>query len=164
MAAALTVWAFDGAGDASEALRRLRSAAKQGLLELHDAAVVTWPEGRKRPKTQQLQGMVGAGAVGGAFWGMLFGLIFLAPIAGAVVGAASGAAAGAFSDIGIDDDFIEHVRDQVTPGTSALFVMSSNAVVDKLEDVFEGFNARLIQTNLSEDQERELRDHFALVD
>src|SRR6476619_6426206 len=105
--AALTVWTFDDPDAARQVLRRLQAAAKQGVLELQDAAIVSWPEDRKRPKTQQLNSMVGVGAVGGAFWGMLFGLIILAPLAGAAIGAAIGGASGAFADVGIDDDFIE---------------------------------------------------------
>jgi uncharacterized membrane protein len=162
--ASLTVWAFDDADHARTVLRRLETAAKQGVIQLDDAAIVSWPTGAKRPKTQQLHSMVGVGATGGAFWGMLFGLIFLAPLAGAAIGAAAGGAAGAFADVGIDDDFIKQVRDEVTPGSSALFVMASNAVVDKIRDVFEGTNARLLQTNLSEEQERELKSQFHLVD
>jgi uncharacterized membrane protein len=158
--AALTVWAFDEADHARLALTRLRAAAKEGVIELNDAAIVSWVEGKKRPKIQQLDNLAGVGAVGGAFWGMLFGLIFLAPLAGAAIGAAAGGAAGAFADVGIDDDFIKSVRDQVTPGTSALFVMSSHAVLDKLEDVFEGMNPKLIRTNLTDEQETELKEFF----
>jgi uncharacterized membrane protein len=36
------------------------------------------------------------------------------------------------ADVGIDDDFIRSVRDEITPGTSALFLMSSVAVMDKV--------------------------------
>ena len=158
--AALTVWAFDEADHARVALTRLQAAAKEGVIELNDASIVTWPEGKKRPKIQQLDNLAGVGAVGGAFWGMLFGLIFLAPLAGAAIGAAAGGAAGAFADVGIDDDFIKSVRDKVEPGTSALFVMSSHAVLDKIEDVFAGMNPKLIRTNLTDEQESELKEFF----
>ena len=63
--------------------------------------------------------------------------------------------------MGIDDTFINKVRDQVTPGTSALFLMSSNAVVDKLHDAFGGDRAELVFTNLSNDQEAALREVFS---
>jgi uncharacterized membrane protein len=42
----------------------------QHLLEIQDVATVTWPEGKKKPKTVQVQGVCG-GAWYGAFWGML---------------------------------------------------------------------------------------------
>jgi uncharacterized membrane protein len=65
------------------------------------------------------------------------------------------------TDVGIDDDFIRSVRDNVTPGTSALFVMTSNAVADKVLDEFKSTGASLISTNLSGDQEARLREAFA---
>lgn len=162
--ASLTVWTFDEPENAGLALKRLRSSAQQGVIEIADAAIVSWPEGRKRPKTQQLHSMVGAGAVGGAFWGMLFGLIFLAPIAGLAIGAAAGGLAGTFTDVGIDDDFIKQVQSHVTPGTSALFVMTDHAVLDKIQETFEGMDVKLIRTNLTQEQEDDLREYFHLVD
>jgi uncharacterized membrane protein len=64
------------------------------------------------------------------FWGMLLGFIFATPLFGMAVGAAFGALSRAFRDYGIDDDFIKRVRSQVTEGTSALFLMTSEAVMD----------------------------------
>ena len=77
------------------------------------------------------------------------------------VGAAMGALSGSMADVGIDDGFIRSVRDNVTPGTSALFVMSSNAVADKVLDQFKTTGASLISTNLSNEQEMRLRAAFA---
>jgi uncharacterized membrane protein len=42
-----------------------------------------------------------------------------------------------------------------------LFVLSSGAVIDKVHDAFEGANAELIQTNLSDEDEAKLREAFA---
>ena len=103
----------------------------------------------------------GAGALGGSFWGLLFGLIFFVPLLGMAVGAAMGALSGSMADVGIDDDFIRGVRQQVTPGTSALFVMSSNAVADKVLAEFRTTGASLLSTNLSGEQEARLREAFA---
>jgi uncharacterized membrane protein len=158
--ATLTVWKFSFPESADEAVDRLRSLQKEQLIEVHDAATISWEWGAKRPKTRQLHNLAGSGAVGGMFWGMLFGLIFLVPLLGAAVGAAAGAAAGSLADFGIDDDFVKKVRDQVTPGTSALFVMTSGAVMDKVHDAFRGEHAELIHTNLSEDDEKTLREVF----
>jgi uncharacterized membrane protein len=156
----LTVWKFDTAEGADRSIETLRGLVTQHLIDLHDAATVSWPEGRKRPRTRQLHNLSGSMALGGAFWGMLFGLIFLVPLLGAVVGAASGALAGALTDVGIDDEFIKRVRERVTPGTSALFVMSSDAVLDKVRDAFADVEAELVFTNLSEEQEAHIREVF----
>jgi len=94
------------------------------------------------------------------FWGMLFGLLFFIPLLGAAIGAGIGALTGSLSDVGIDDEFIKSVRDQVEPGTSALFLMTSNAVQDRVRDAFAGVQMTLIHTNLSHDQEAALRQTF----
>src|SRR6478752_2643088 len=156
--ATLTVWKFNDATGARQALQLLERQQKAELIEIVDAAIVTWPEGRKKPKTEQLHNMTGAGALGGSFWGLLFGLIFFVPLLGMAVGAAMGALSGSMSDVGIDDGFINGVRDQVTPGTSALFLMSSDAVMDKVKDAFDGQHVELIQTNLDNAQEAKLRE------
>ena len=158
--ASLTVWQFDTADGAQEALDKLVGLSKQQLITVQDAATVSWPEGKKKPKTKQALNLAGAGALQGAFWGMLFGLIFFVPFFGLAVGAAMGALSGHFADYGIDDDFIESVRSKVTEGTSALFLLSSDAVVDKVQDAFKDTKMELIQSNLSTEQEAQLLGAF----
>jgi uncharacterized membrane protein len=162
--ATLTVWKFDSAGGAENALAQLERMQKEELIQISDAAYAYWPEGRKKPKTEQLHKLTGAGALGGSFWGLLFGLIFFVPLLGMAVGAAMGALSGSMTDVGIDDDFIRQVREQVTPGTSALFVLTSNAVMDKVADEFRHSGATLVSTNLSNEDEAKLREVFADVD
>jgi uncharacterized membrane protein len=159
--ATLTVWKFQSAGGADDALHTLERLQKEELITLHDGAVVTWPEGAKKPQTRQLAGTTGAAAMGGAFWGFLFGLIFFVPLLGMAVGAAMGALTGSLVDVGIDDDFIKEVRARVTPGTSALFLMTSDAVGDKVKKAFEGTKMELVHTNLSNEQEQRLREAFS---
>lgn len=158
--ATLTVWKFDTPGGAEEAERMLERLAKQELITVLDAAVVSWPQDKKSPKTRQMHSMTGAGALGGAFWGLLFGLLFFVPILGMAVGAAFGAMGGALTDVGIDDDFIASVRSRIQPGTSALFVLSSDAVIDKVRQEFSGMHPELIHSNLTADQEQKLREVF----
>lgn len=156
----LTVWKFGGPEGASDALGLLKRLQTEELLRLEDAALVTWPEGKKKPKTEQLHSLKGAGALGGSFWGLLFGLLFFIPLLGAAVGAAVGALASSMADIGIDDDFIKKVREEVQPGTSALFLLTSHVVKDRVLDEFRGTGAELVSTNLSADQEAKLREIF----
>jgi uncharacterized membrane protein len=158
--ATLTVWKFETPEGAEQAVVTLEGLAKQELIKLHDAATVSWPADKKKPKTRQLASTTGAGALGGAFWGLLFGLLFFIPLLGMAIGAAAGALGGSLADVGIDDDFIASVRSKITPGTSALFVMTSDAVLDKVKDAFQGTNAELIQTNLSNEEETKLREAF----
>ena len=157
---ALTVWKFDSSAGAGEALAKLESLQKQQLVEIQDAAIVEWPQGKKKPKTRQAVNLTGAGALSGAFWGMLFGLLFLIPFFGMAMGAAMGALAGHFSDYGIDDDFIKSVQDQVTEGTSALFLLTGNVTVDKVQQELKGQMGSLIRSNLTNEQEAKLNEAF----
>jgi len=161
--ATVTVLAFPAADGAQNALGRIQELQKRNLITLHDAAIVSWPAGKKSPTTRQLVNLVGLGAASGMFWGMLFGLIFFTPFFGLTIGAAIGAAGGAFGDYGINDDFIGAVRSQVKEGTSALFLMTSNAVVDRVVEGMRGIKFDIVATNLSHDQERRLREAFGLV-
>jgi uncharacterized membrane protein len=139
----------------------LLALQKQHLIEVQDAAIVTWPQGRKQPKTQQLHSLTGQGALMGAFWGMLFGLIFFVPFFGLAVGAALGALSGKFADYGIDDNFIQQTRAKVTEGTSALFLLTSGAVVDKVVEALKDQTFEILSTNLPKDKEDELRAAFS---
>src|SRR5688500_7769779 len=158
--ATLTVWKFNSVKGAEEATETLKMLTSQELITVHDAATVSWEEGAKKPKTQQLHNLTATGALGGAFWGLLFGLLFFVPLLGMAVGAAMGALSGSLADVGINDEFIKSVRSKVMPGTSALFVMTSDAVLDKVESAFEGQDMELIQTNLSGEDEAKLREAF----
>ena len=158
--ATLTVWKFADASGADDAEETLKDLARRQLITIHDAATVSWPVGAKKPKTRQANSLAGAGALGGSFWGLLFGLIFFVPLLGVALGAALGAFAGAMSDAGINDDFIKSVREQVTPGSSALFVLTSDAVLDEVTAAFKDHAGELIQTNLTDEQEQALREAF----
>jgi uncharacterized membrane protein len=158
--ATLTVLKFETADGAEKALKVVEDLSKKQLITLQDAAIVSWPEGKKKPKTEQLRSLAGAGALGGAFWGLLFGLLFFIPIFGLVAGAAFGALAGSMTDVGINDDFIKSVRSKVTEGTSALFLMTSGAVRDKVAEAARGMNFEIIASNLSKEEEDKLHAIF----
>jgi uncharacterized membrane protein len=162
--ATLTAWKFDSPYGADDALATLEKLQSEALIQVRDAAVVSWEPGRKKPMTREMHSTKKAGALGGGFWGLLFGLIFFVPILGLAIGAAAGAMAGSLSDAGISDKFIATVREKVTPGTSALFLLTSDAVVDRVRDEFKDTRPELISTNLSGDQEAKLREAFAHED
>jgi uncharacterized membrane protein len=160
--ASLTAWKFTTPYGADQALAKLEKLQSQMLINLHDAAVVSWEPGHRKPHTHEMHDTTASGALGGAFWGMLFGLIFFVPFLGLAIGAASGALFGSMRDVGISDGFIAEVREKITPGTSALFVLTSGAVQDKVAAEFKDTDVELISTNMSDEQEAKLRDAFGL--
>jgi uncharacterized membrane protein len=176
--ATLSVLKFNDPYEADRVLVALQGLQERGMITLEDAAVVSWAplakhpgtagtppseperpeelEYPRKPTTRQLHSTAGAGW--GAFWGFLFGLIFFVPFLGAAIGGMS----GAMSDVGIDDDFIKQVREKVTPGTSALFALTSGATApDKVVDELKQYDFEIISTNLPEEQENKLREAFA---
>jgi uncharacterized membrane protein len=160
--ATLSVLKFNDPGGADRVLIALEGLQERQMITLQDAAVVSWPAGNKKPKTREFASMGGAGALGGAFWGFLLGLIFFVPFLGAAIGAGMGALTGSMADVGIDDDFIRQVREKVTPGTSALFALTSGATApDRVIDELKQYNFEIISTNLPEEQEKQLREAFA---
>ena len=149
--------------DGAEAMRdRMYDLQKRELIKIEDAAVVVRNE-NGRAKVKQAHSLVGAGALGGAFWGMLIGLLFFAPWLGLVAGAAGGALSGKVGDIGIDDDFINEVRDAIEPGNSALFLLAREGNIDRIKEELTDFehDFEIIDTNLSPEDDEHLRETFA---
>lgn len=159
--ATLTVWKFNDAAGAQSAERVLLDLQTKELIQIHDAAIVSWENGAKKPKTKQLNNLTGGGALGGTFWGFLFGLLFFVPFLGAAMGAAMGAMSGSLSDVGIDDSFINRVRGEIVEGTSAIFVLSTGATTERVAEAFSGTKMELIETNLSHSEEELLRSAFS---
>ena len=156
----LTAWKFASPDGASQAVRTLKVLQDEGLIVIDSAAIVEWPQGNKKPKTRQVDDMTGPEAVSGAFWGFLFGILFFVPLFGAAVGAGIGALHGSLGHVGIDGKFIDQVKGAVTEGTSALFLMSSSGVADRISQRFIGMKPELIATTLGPDQEARLREVF----
>ena len=152
----LIVVGYDDMFKAEEVRLKLLKMQKEYLVDLEDA-VVAVKKGDGKVKLNQMYHLAASGAVGGGFWGMLIGLMFLNPILGAVVGAGAGATAGALSDVGINDDFMKKLAEQLKPDTSVLFVLIRKMTADKVLDELKGSGGKVLQTSLSHDDETKLQ-------
>jgi uncharacterized membrane protein len=153
--ATLVVLAFTDETGAAQMRDRLAGLQRQQLLSLADAAVVV----RRRDgkvKVKQAVSLVGAGDLGGAFWGMLIGLLFAAPWSGQT----SDEGSGALGDYGVDVKFVQEVAAKIEPGHSALFLLVESWTREKVMDEFAGFDAEVLQTSLSKEDEAKLRAAF----
>ncbi len=153
--ATLVVLAFKDETGAAQMRDRLAGLQRQQLLSLADAAVVV----RRRDgkvKVKQAVSLVGAGALGGAFWGMLIGLLFAAPWLGKTTDAGSSAP----GDYGVDEEFIKEIAYKIEPGHSALFLLVESWTREKVMDEFAGFDAEVLQTSLSTEDEAKLQAAF----
>ena len=153
----LTVLALQNEQEAEQMMGTIKNLQAQNLIKVDDAAVLTRkPNGN--PKIHQAHDLVGAGALGGAFWGMLVGLLFFSPLLGAAVGAGVGALMGKMTDIGIDDNFIKQTGNQIQPGQAGVFLLTRDAVMDRVADALKPYNYKMIYTSLSKEDEMHLRE------
>jgi uncharacterized membrane protein len=154
-----TVWKFDDPDRAAQTFRTLDQARGDGLVEIVDHAVVSWPKGAVEPDIRHSHDSAWHGTGWGAFWGVLFGSLFLAPILGGALGAGIGALANADQGTGITHEELERIRTEVTEGTSALFLVTEHGDLDRLGERFQ-LHSTLIATNLTEAERDELLATF----
>ena len=143
--------------DTAETVRReLVELTKEHVLKLDDAVVIS-RDAKGKVKLHQALNPTSSGAAGGALWGGLIGLIFLAPLLGAAIGAASGAAAGALTDLGVDDDFMKRLGEQLPEGGAALIVLVRESTPEKVLPRISAHGGHVIQTSLDHEAEDRLR-------
>lgn len=131
--ASLTAWRFGSTEGAEDAILKLKRLDEQDLIDVEDAAVIRWPHYASAPMTHEH-----VTRQGGAFSSM----------------------AKRIAHGNIDKLTVDSVKDDVTPGTSVLVVLSQNATVDTVAKAFEGQSMELIRSDLSVQQEDQVRRTF----
>jgi uncharacterized membrane protein len=159
----LWAFAFDSSLRAQEALlASMRLVARQ-QLKLEDAAIVAKVRGRVRI-TQTKDVSPSQGAVGGAWIGILAGL-FLGP-GGPLVGGALGAAAGGLfaklRDIGIDDDEMKRMGEELADGEAALFLLVEDCHRMRALHEVSRFPGRILAATADPELVQEVRSRLAV--
>ncbi len=149
--------AYDDEYKAEEVRLTLLKLQVEHLIELEDAAVVV-KNSDGEIKLKQAVNLTAAGAASGSFWGLLIGTLFLNPLLGVAVGAASGALGGALTDIGVDDNFMKELGKNLTPKSSALFILVKKMTPDKVLDEVSKYGGKILRTSLSKDDEKQLQE------
>jgi uncharacterized membrane protein len=93
---------------------------------------------------------------------MLIGLFFWMSWLGLAIGAIAGAITGKLYDYGINDNFIKEVGETIKPGGSALFRLVSKWTEDKALERLKKFNATIVSTSLSNEDELKLKTAFGV--
>jgi uncharacterized membrane protein len=138
----LTVWHYDSAMGAAAGEIRLKDLQQQGGLEVVDAVTVTWVPGADGPHVGHLMRQGPAAVAKGSALGVLVGTLFLAPVVGAVAGGGVAGLAHRLRNSGLDREFLDDVKADITPGSSALVVLSREADLDKVRAFVERGLAR----------------------
>jgi uncharacterized membrane protein len=156
----LIVVAFDHLDDARSAMRRLRELERDGVVSFEDTAIVErTPDGKVHVRNE-LTGTTETGAAIGALVGSL--VTFFFPIVGFAIGAAAGALVGSLLKTGVDPSFVDEVKNKISPGRSALFLVVKGGSIEALIAALEPYKGEVIPTTLDTDAEQELREVLAV--
>lgn len=144
---------------ADDVMNTIKHLQSRGLVEIEDACVVV-KDTAGRIKIHQSHNLPLLAAAGGAVLGTLLGLLFAAPYVGAAVGATAGIMGGTLADIGVDDDFMASVGNEMKPGTSALFLLLHQMTIDKAIPELAKHGGRILHTSFSRAQEERVKKIF----
>jgi uncharacterized membrane protein len=147
---AFTVWKFDTPEGAAHAAALLEQAERESLVKIIDHAVATWPPGADHPTTHQGHDDTWRGAGWGAMWGLLVGAMVTIPVLGLAAGAGLGALANATEKLGITEEQLATIGRELTPGSSALFLVTQEGDLDRLGERMHGMHMKLVETNLTD--------------
>lgn len=130
-----TAWRFRSTEGADDAVLRLKQLDAQDLIDVQDVAVLRWPMHANAPTTQEH--VTDQGSKVSSLLSRLKG---------------SGR---------IDTMMIESVKTDMMPGTSAVVVLSTAAVVDTVAKAFQGQPMELVRSDLSVPEQDRLRAAFS---
>jgi len=129
-----TAWRFSGTEGADAAVLRLKQLDTQDLIDVQDVAIIRWPQYAAAPQAQEHVTDEGSKA---------------------------SSLAKKIRKAGIDSAMVESVKSDMTPGTSALVLLSADAAMDTVAKAFEGQAMELMRSDLSVQQEDQLRAAFS---
>jgi uncharacterized membrane protein len=137
----LTVWLYDSAMGAAAGEVRLKDLQERGAVTIVDAVTITWVSGTHKPHVGHLRHAPRTSAARGSVLAAFVRSLLLAP-AESGVGARITALSGTGRGSGIDETFLEQLKMNLSPGTSALLVLSSDADLDLVRPFVERGLAR----------------------
>lgn len=152
----LVVFTYEQEDKAAQVLASVASLKQENvqkaLIGIEDAAVVVKNAKGKVKVRQTLESTVkGSNVASGGLWGVLIGFLFGGPLFGALLGMGFSALFGRKIDIGIDNDFIKGIGDDLAPGDSALFLLVKDAPVDTVADALKEQGGKLYHTSFSDE-------------
>jgi uncharacterized membrane protein len=158
----LIIMGYDKHETAQQAYARVIDLQNDHIVDLTGLAVITVDEqGKSHVDTPGK--MVSGTAASGALWGGLFGILFLMPAAGVLIGGAMGAVIGRLGKSGINESFRQRVESMLTPGKAAVVMMTSRRTEDRFADALRPFGGEILQTSLSNDDEKALAEELSAV-
>jgi uncharacterized membrane protein len=125
-----TAWRFSGTEGADEAVLRLKQLEAAKLVEAQDITVIRWPQYAAEPPVRE-HVIEESGKVSSLVH--------------------------KFTHSGIDSSMVQSAKGDMTPGTSVLVLLTPEAAVDAFAKAFEGQGVELIRSDLSVQEQDEVR-------
>ncbi len=144
---------------AQEGLLAAMRLVRRGHLQLEDAAIIA--KDGERVRIQETQDTRPAqGAASGGWLGMLAGLFVGGPalLAGAAIGAAAGGIFAKLRDIGIQDEEMQRLGEELPDGHAALLLLVEDAHLFHARAELRRFHGRLLHTTCDEDTAASLEE------
>jgi uncharacterized membrane protein len=91
---------------------------------------------------------------------MLIGLLFFVP-GMVLLGGTIGALIGKFNKSGINAEFRSRVEHLIEPGHSAVVIMAAKVTEDKFAEAMRPYGGTVLQTSMSDADEKELAEELA---
>lgn len=154
---------FDESLMAQELLLAFARLAKQNAIDIEDAAMVIKDADGKISLRQTRDVMTGQGAASGGWVGALVGIIGgpLGMLAGGALGAAAGGLFAKLRDVGIDDDHMKEMGEQLDRDSAALFVLLNDYDVTAVSMELRRFDGELFTSTADEAITQRFRDELA---
>jgi uncharacterized membrane protein len=147
----LLVAAFKEMDDAEQALQALRKLDREDdIVDILNAAVIQNDADGKFSVRETGDVDVKRGTLFGAIAGGLLGLIGgpVGVVLGAVAGAATGRVSADWIDMGFPDDFLENLKQEIKPDSSALVVMVTHAFSDQVVQTLAEMDGKLFRQTI----------------
>lgn len=156
---------FDEPLMAQELLLAFARLAKRDSVDIEDAAIVFKDDDGKIRLRQTRDVMPSQGAASGGWVGALVGIIGgpLGILAGGALGAAAGGLFAKLRDVGIDDDHMKQMGEQLDRGSAALFVLLNEYDVTAVAMELRRFEGELFYSSADEAISQRFRDELAVT-
>ena len=155
----MIVVSFADENMADEVLDTIKKMEDKAVVDLKSGAVVVRDASGKVTIKETSDFDAKQGAIGGAIAGGLLSLLGGSLIKGAILGAAGGAAAGKLIDLGLDDDFLKEIGDNLETASSAVVALVDFDQVDQaMEELDQFAGGTILHHTLSDDVYQKLSD------
>jgi uncharacterized membrane protein len=125
-----TAWQFSGTEGADEAVLKLKQLEAAKLVEVQDVTIIRWPQYAAEPTVREHVTEEGS---------KVSSLVHK------------------LKHSGIDSSMVQSARGDMTPGTSVLVLLTPETAVDAFAKAFEGQGVELIRSDLSVQEQDEVR-------